>query len=382
MTSTNMMIPKTIKVGFQTRTDTYTGKLAYVIYYDEKGKLRKEGSWNSWRSKEIDPKEFTNIPTSGFVLNKKVGGYKSDWNYRQAMVRVYDPRDFEFEITLGNLLYLLEECSSIKGKGLEGEFVYAWDGKDLILLPATTQEYKSSQKFTDFKSLKVSKKDIKEGLVYTMKDMKNVLYLGRHEVFEYDWKTQEHASEGFKHIFEYVDKNDHVRYESHNYLFLDSFSRIATKVSDEISSEFTESYDKLKKSIYCNKCHKIVVKEGKKFNREYKWNYGYRIIKDSKGNLIKVSTEQQYEKDQWGHPINTDQNELFKIIKHKDISIQDNKIVTVEYQDRYYSSYNYNRAKEICPTIFSNLSRESVENLECYEIVLENDFGNTIEVNI
>lgn len=30
-------IPKKCKAGFQTRNDTYSGKLAYVIYYDEKG---------------------------------------------------------------------------------------------------------------------------------------------------------------------------------------------------------------------------------------------------------------------------------------------------------------------------------------------------------
>ena len=40
-------IPKKIKVGYQDRDDTYTGKLAYVIYYDEKGKLRKENSWQA-----------------------------------------------------------------------------------------------------------------------------------------------------------------------------------------------------------------------------------------------------------------------------------------------------------------------------------------------
>ena len=45
----SIYIPKKIKVGYQDRSDTYTGKLAYVIYYDEKNKLRKEKSWNGWR---------------------------------------------------------------------------------------------------------------------------------------------------------------------------------------------------------------------------------------------------------------------------------------------------------------------------------------------
>ena len=33
---TSIFIPKKIHVGFQTRHDTYTKKLAYIIYEDEK----------------------------------------------------------------------------------------------------------------------------------------------------------------------------------------------------------------------------------------------------------------------------------------------------------------------------------------------------------
>ena len=55
---TKMFIPKRIKIGFQQRPDTFTGKLSYIIYYDEKGKLRKEASWNSWRDDNIQVLEF------------------------------------------------------------------------------------------------------------------------------------------------------------------------------------------------------------------------------------------------------------------------------------------------------------------------------------
>lgn len=65
-----IFIPEQLMVGFQNRKDTFTGKLAYVIYYDEKGKLRKEHSWQNWRDRNIDPQEFVNEPTTGFVLNK------------------------------------------------------------------------------------------------------------------------------------------------------------------------------------------------------------------------------------------------------------------------------------------------------------------------
>ena len=56
MSNEKLYIPKKINVGFQLRQGTYTGKLAYVIYWDDKGKLRKEASWESWRHKPGEPK--------------------------------------------------------------------------------------------------------------------------------------------------------------------------------------------------------------------------------------------------------------------------------------------------------------------------------------
>lgn len=92
--NTNIFIPTKINVGFQERKDTYTGKLAYVIYFDEKGKLRKETSWQGWRDECIPNEIYDNEPMEGFVLNKKVGGDRYGWNPRQTYTRVYDPSGF------------------------------------------------------------------------------------------------------------------------------------------------------------------------------------------------------------------------------------------------------------------------------------------------
>lgn len=179
MEAKQLLIPTKIRVGFQNRTDTYTKKLAYVIYYDTKGKIRKEGSWQSWRDKSIDPVEFDNKPTEGFVLNKNVGGYKSDWNYRSAHIRVYDPRDFEFEISLENLLYILSCGDCTRGKGLEGKFVYAWDGTELVLLPEESQNYKNSTAFTNLQNLSVKAKTLVAGHSYITKKQVVLVYIGK-----------------------------------------------------------------------------------------------------------------------------------------------------------------------------------------------------------
>ncbi len=68
-----IFVPAKINVGYQKREGTYTGKLAYVIYFDQKGVLRKQSSWDSWRDEKIKNNIYNNEPTEGFVLNKKVG---------------------------------------------------------------------------------------------------------------------------------------------------------------------------------------------------------------------------------------------------------------------------------------------------------------------
>ena len=187
--NSSIFVPKTINVGYQNRSGTYTGKLAYVIYYDEKGKLRKETSWNSWRDDKIPNDEFENVPTEGFVLNKKAGDYSTGWDHRHAYCRVYDPRGFEFEITIENLLYILENANCIKGKGLEGEFIYGWDGKDLVLMPVESPDYKQISEFNKIihNNETIKAKDLIIGATYLAKDNENWIYMGKFEAFDY-WK--------------------------------------------------------------------------------------------------------------------------------------------------------------------------------------------------
>lgn len=232
---TQLLIPEKIKIGFQTREGTYTGKLAYVIYYDTKGKLRKESSWESWRHKDIDPVEFTNEPTEGFVLNKKVGGYKSDWNYRSAHIRVYDPRDFEFEISVENLLFILNDSSCIKGKGLEGKFVYSWSGTELVLLPCESQNYKNSSEFTGLQKLSVYQKDLVPGYTYLTKKQELLTYIGKLDTYyncvaNYYKDREKHETKN--HVFLHQDGK--------TWSFMKDAKLLATCHSDSVVSNYAE----------------------------------------------------------------------------------------------------------------------------------------------
>lgn len=191
----NIFIPNKIRVGFQNRKDTYTQQLAYVIYYDQYSKLRKETSWEGWRDEKIEPVDFDNTPTSGFVLNKKVGGYSTGWNHRQTYVRIYDPRNFEFEITVPNLLYILENTNSIKGKGLEGEFVYGWDGKDLVLVPTLSPDYEEMTKFNEIVHNNdfIKAKDLIVGATYKSKNNNLYVYMGKFDCYDHQYRTMENG---------------------------------------------------------------------------------------------------------------------------------------------------------------------------------------------
>lgn len=192
-----IFIPKQINVGFQNRDDTYTGKLAYVIYFDEKGKLRKESSWQNWRDKEIPNEIHDNEPIDGFVLNKKAGGVEESygWDVRKTYIRVYDPRGFEFEISVPNLLWILQNCDCIKGKGLDGQFVYGFDGAELVLVPVESPDYKeiAAKNKVRHDNTFIKAKDLVVGATYEHLNGKRFVYMGKFKPWTYQCRSYKHG---------------------------------------------------------------------------------------------------------------------------------------------------------------------------------------------
>lgn len=170
-------------------------------YYQTDANLTEEeyiqkrvGSYNKFnpyiglvsKDTSFTPLEFDNTPRSGFVLNKNAGGYSSGWNHRQAYCRIYDPHGFEFEITIPNLLYILENTNCMVGKGLEGNFVYGWSGTELVLVPENSPEFKEMVKFTALQNaVAIKKKDLQLGHIYVTKDNREVTYMDSHYVYDY-----------------------------------------------------------------------------------------------------------------------------------------------------------------------------------------------------
>lgn len=227
------MIPQKINVGFQERKGTYAGKLAYIIYWDHTGKLRKETSWQSWRTTSIETVVADNVPTEGFVLNKKAGGYCSHWNTRATYTRVYDPRGFEFEITIDNLLYILENVTCSKGKGLEGKFVYGWAGTELVLLPVDSPDYDEHKAFSGklFNNTFIGARELKVGAIYTHVDRNSYLYLGRGNAYENCGYSCDDKQKGkSKHFwFKRLTPN---KYDNKSTNFIEHFTSINKKLTE------------------------------------------------------------------------------------------------------------------------------------------------------
>lgn len=318
-----LFIPNKIKAGFQSRSDTYNGNLGYVIYQDEKNKWRKETSWENWRDKKIDPQFFDNTPMEGFVINRNVGGvsgYRSWYEHdRIEKVRVFDPRGFEIEITIGNLLYLLQESVCDMGKGLQAKCVYAWWGASLVLMPVGTKEYNESMKHTIKQHQKIDRKSMVEGYTYDFKDGEVGIYLGRRNYYKRDYaydlnpEFKEDEARGrryghnysngryiYKHINSRVERMgsiQHVFYipSSKKYRIEKGFTKIASVVNDAVCDDYAELLENFQNSRYGNKIVDVELVETQidfdeieKYKNDNKPDY-YNRFGDGKNLFVKVN---------------------------------------------------------------------------------------------
>lgn len=273
----NLYIPKKIKVGFQKRKDTFTGKLGFVTYIDDKGLLRQENAWNGWRDKSVEPVEYDNEPRSNFVFNKDINrsGHWSDI----TKVRIFDTRDFEFEIDVSNMMYILMH-SDISKRDIAEECVFAWSGKTLILLPVNSEEYRNSVVNTKKQNAVFSFKNLILGHTYSTKKHGDVIYLGHHDWSQdrYVGHTKIKEGVGKKHIF-YVEKSYGEKFNS-----LES-KDLAEDISTEVNPKYAELVEKLHKSPYMKKTGKFTVTKGFEKEGYKKTSYEmYKVVVNEKAN--------------------------------------------------------------------------------------------------
>lgn len=254
---TNLYIPKKIRIGFQKRKDTFNGKLAYVICFDEKGNLRKETSWEGWRDQDIPYIDLDNKPVSGFMFNKGIDRY-GYFGSGRSVIRVHHPDEFEFEISVENLIGLLMN-TDVSKRYIHGECVFAWAGKDLVLLPVNSVEYQEALKYTEKQSDKITTKELQKGFKYTQKKSNEELtYLG---YFEFVNSHYFHYSYTLETLADVKSAKKHVFYDENKKFVTPSVSTLSKCVSVEPDQNYHEVLDYFLKSKNSSKLSKIVLEK-------------------------------------------------------------------------------------------------------------------------
>lgn len=170
-------VPNKIKVGFQKRENTSDGYLSYVIYYDEKNKLRKERSFLSWCSKEREFEDHSNDVMKGFRLASSIKRTAGHFGESKEKVRMISPLGFEFEVNVENFIYLLEHGDIISLEYTQ-ECRFVWDQKgEMFLLPTNSVEYKEAINKMNKKSNVLKAEELVVGQAYSSKKEKNVVYI-------------------------------------------------------------------------------------------------------------------------------------------------------------------------------------------------------------
>lgn len=252
-----LFIPEKIRVGFQERKDTFTGKLGFITYVDQKGQLRQENAWEGWRDKKIPYVEFDNSPQSSFVFNKDVTR-SGHWS-THSKVRIYDHRDFEFEIELSNMMYILMH-SDVSKRDIQEQCVFGWEGKSLVLIPVNSDVYQKSIEHTRKEHLKFSLKDLKIGHTYSSKNDGNVIYMGY-----FDWSEKNYDKSfkgvGKKHIFSAKPKTSHGYTYGEPFIPLSATDLYET-VDDQVSQNYATLMSELEKYPGMKKTGVFTVKRG------------------------------------------------------------------------------------------------------------------------
>jgi len=364
-------VPPRISVGFQKRSDTYTGKLGFVVRTNKKGKINSEKSWNGWRDHKISPLVVDNEPTEGFVLNRGVGGVRNSysWNARNEYVRVYDPRGFEFEITVPNLLFILQECSSIKGKGLEGKFVYAWCGSaKVMLLPVSSQEFKSSCDLETLKAKRVDKSEMVPGCTYITKKNEQVIYIGRFAWGEIKSSYNSYYDKSYvskkRHIFVYVDKIDKDKDDYDKYWVQTGFTKLSEKLTNDPISTFAEIFDGFSKSRFAGVPSKLIMK--KKVMTFNGWGQSSRCwLSQGDGSFLQCYAQRSYNGSFHRRSDSTGE-EIYDIHKAYHASLFNGK---------------FKIQRTSSTLVKTKLTKEEVESIPFVELSVEFDNGAVTELN-
>jgi len=133
------------------------------------GTPHRRYSWKKVEGKDYKFNEnMLNDPQLGFHITKSISR-SGGWSGNNKLIRIFDPRGFELEISVDNLVKLMSMTTFIDGE-CQTECVWGRDGSRNVLLPVNSQLYTdavANTTYSDNKGIKL--KDVKFGDNVTLK---------------------------------------------------------------------------------------------------------------------------------------------------------------------------------------------------------------------
>lgn len=175
------LTPVSTDKAFEKRKATVDSWADPYKYYSQDDERRKP---------KLDPFVIDNAPVDGYKVAEEIRRY--GWGKGNVVWRMVDPRGFEFEISSPNLASILD-CSTIKNGVIEGACVFGRNGAQNVLLPISSQPYRTATNNTTRAGKRIPLKEVKVGDVIVLKDGRTGIYLGSKNVIQRDLKQDRHS---------------------------------------------------------------------------------------------------------------------------------------------------------------------------------------------
>ena len=163
-------------VNFQNYNESLP--LGQLTHYEEKApatsKKRME-QCDSRSSKDSEGVIFDNVPMVGFRISRSQR--RLGWNNRSEVIQIEDPRGFEVQITIANLIMLTDNNLLENGEILR-ECIWGRDGNNNVLLPVNSEPYKQALENLDRIASSVRPKSVEVGNEVLLKNGNIGRYMG------------------------------------------------------------------------------------------------------------------------------------------------------------------------------------------------------------
>jgi hypothetical protein len=177
MANLDIKLFEKVYVGFQKRNTESGSPLGFLTPWGEdsaaRGRMATVDKWSS--SSKLQAVILDNIPVSGFRVSDSAR--RNGWNGGNTVIQIEDPRGFELQITVDNMIQIMSGNLILDGE-IKVPCVWGRDGKDNILLPTNSEPYMNAIENTERLKQTFSMRSVKLGNKIELKDGRVGIYYG------------------------------------------------------------------------------------------------------------------------------------------------------------------------------------------------------------